>query len=148
MIIRTPAIHNVTRFNTPITKQFLKSHFFRLHVDGGANCSVTNYCDYLDTSWDITPYKIVGIGDGITCTAKVIFHLIFTDGSVLTITMFYSKEATETTVSPTDTVFSNADSFSGWWKIDNCATGNGELRSYKINGITRCSAPLVMQNKL
>ena len=62
--------------------------------------------------------------------------------------MFYSKEATETVVSPTDTVFSNADSFDSWCQMANCATGNGELRFYKTNGITRCSVPLVMHNKL
>ena len=110
-IIRTLAMHDATRFTTPITKQFLQSHFFKVQVDGGANRSVTNCRDCLHTSWDITPYKIGGIGDGITCTAKGIFHFICTDGSVLPITMFYSKEATETVVSPTDTVFSNADAF-------------------------------------
>ena len=93
-IIRTLAMHDATKFRQPITKQFLKTHHFRLQADGGANRSVTNCRDCMHTSWDITPYKIGGIGGGITCTAKGVFHLICTDGSVLPITMHYSKEAT------------------------------------------------------
>ena len=104
-IICTLTIHDKTRFTTPITKQFLQSHLFRLQIDGGANHLVINCCDCLHTSWNINPYKISGISDGITCTAKCIFHLICADGSVLPITILFSKEATETSISPTDAVF-------------------------------------------
>ena len=62
--------------------------------------------------------------------------------------MYFSKEATETVISPTDTVFSNADAYDSWWQIANCATGEGELRLYRSNGITRFSVPLVMRNQL
>ena len=109
---------------------------------------VTNNRDYLHTSWDITPYQIGGIGSGITCTTKGIFHIVCDVGSMIPVEMFYSNDATETVVSPTDTVFSNSDQFDSWWQISNCHTGGGELRFYKTNGITKCSTPLIMRNRL
>ena len=62
--------------------------------------------------------------------------------------MFYSAEATETVVSPTDAVFSNRQSYDSWWQIANCATGEGELKFYKSNEITIATIPLVMHNRL
>jgi len=60
-------------------------------------------------SWDINPYTIGDIGDGIKCTKKGLFHLICDDGSVLPVSMFYSNKSTETAVSPTDIAFCNTD---------------------------------------
>ena len=93
-ILQLLAQHDSTTFTSPLSYATLRKHGFRLNVDGGANRSVTNNLDYLHTSWDITPYSIGGIGKGITCTKKGLFHLICDDGSVLPVSMFYSKEAT------------------------------------------------------
>jgi len=62
--------------------------------------------------------------------------------------MFYSKDATETIVSPTDTVRSHPDQYDSWWQMCNCRTGKGDLRFYKSNGITRCNVDIHMRNKL
>ena len=147
-ILALLATDDSTNFTVPVTQAELGTTNFRLQVDGGANRSVTNNIDYLTTSWEIAPYRIGGIGAGITCTAKGIFHIICSDGSVLPVEMFYSAEATETIVSPTDTVSNNSTDFDSWWQLANCRTGGGELRFYKTNGITRCSIPLRMHNKL
>ena len=70
-------------FTVPITKLLLASRCFCLQADSGANRSVTNNKDMLHVSWDIANYSIGGIGDGIVCTEKGVFHLIYNDGSVL-----------------------------------------------------------------
>ena len=62
--------------------------------------------------------------------------------------MFYSTDATETVISPTDAVFSNSDTFDSWWQMADCKTGAGNLRFYKSDEITIASVPLVMRNKL
>ena len=69
----------------------------------------------LHISWGIAEYVIGGIGDGIKCTAKGVFHLLCDDGSVLPVTMYYSPMAIETVVSPTDIVFSNTNKYDSWW---------------------------------
>ena len=109
---------------------------------------MTNNKECLHTYWEITPYTIGGIGDGIICTGKGIFHPVCDDASVIPITMFYSADSTETVVSPTDAVFSNRQSYDSWWQIANCATGSGELRFDKSNKITIANMPLVMHNRL
>ena len=147
-ILTILAKHDSTQFTRAVTPDLLRQQHFRLQVNGGANRSVTNNRDYLHTSWDITPYKISGIGSGIACTAKGIFNIVCDDGSIIPVEMFYSAAATETVVSPTDTVFSNSDQFDSWWQISNCQTGGGELRFYKTDGITRCCVPLRMRNRL
>ena len=103
------AKENSSRFYIPITCHLLATHMFRLQADGGANLSVTNNRGMLYVSWDIAYYCIGGIGDGIKCTAKGMFHLLCDDGSILPVTMYYSPMATEMVVSPTHIVFSNAN---------------------------------------
>ena len=93
-------------------------------------------------------YNIGGIDTDITCTSKGIFHIICTNGSVIPGEIFFSKDATEAAVSPTDTVFTNSASFDSWWQTSNCLTGGGELRFYETNVITHFSILLHMHNKL
>ena len=82
-------------------------------------------------SWDVNPYTIGSIGEGITCTNSGLFHLICDDVSVLPVSMLNSKEATETVISPTDIVFCNADTYDSWWQLSNCIQGTGDLIFYK-----------------
>ena len=69
----------------------------------------------MHTSWDINPYTIGSIGDGITCTKKELSHFIYDDESVLPVSIFYFKEATEMVLYPTDIVFYNTDVYDSWW---------------------------------
>ena len=139
---------NESRFSTPITRHLLKKQMFRLQADGGANRSVNNNRDMLHVSWDIEEYSIGGIGDGIECTVKRLFHLLCDDGFVLPVTMYYSPMATETVVSPTDIIFSNANKYDSWWQNNNCASGEGSLRFYNSDGLATSTMALKMRNKL
>ena len=82
------------------------------------------------------------------CTKKGLFHLICNDGSVLPVSMFYSKEATERVLSPTDIVFCSADVYDSWWLLFNGLKGTGELRFYKSSKINRAILQITMRNKL
>ena len=102
----------------------------------------------LHVSWDIINYSIGGIGDGIVCTAKGVFHLICDDGSVLPNQMYYSPMATETVISPTDIVFSNANKYDSCWQCNNCKSEQEPLWFYNSNGITTSTVPPRMHNKI
>ena len=78
-ILKLLATEDGVRFSTLLKKTMLCQHIFRIQADGGDNFSVTPNRDILHTSWNILPYKIVGIGNGIGCTAKGVFHMICED---------------------------------------------------------------------
>ena len=113
-ILNLLASDDKTRFTHHMKTAQLVMAKFRLQVDGGTNRLVANNMDYFTTSWQIEPYQIGGIGAGITCTAKGIFHIICSNGSIVPVEMFYSREAIETIVSPTDTVYNNSTDFDSW----------------------------------
>ena len=79
----------------------------RIQADGGANRSVTNHYNIMNSIWEIKPHYIGGIGSGIKCTHRGIYKLLSDDDTILNVEMFYSKEATETVISPTDIVMTN-----------------------------------------
>ena len=147
-ILTILANDNATRFTNPIDCTFTRLHPFRLQTDGGANHSITKNRDFLRTYWDIAPYNIGGIRAGIVCTGKVIFHLICDNNSIIPITMFFSTDATETVISPTDAVFSNSYYFDSWWQMADYTTGTGNLWFYSSNEITIASVPLIVCNRL
>ena len=53
----------------------LTTYLILIQSDGGSNSSVTNNVHNLHLSWGIPPYTIGGIGEGIVCSKKGIFHL-------------------------------------------------------------------------
>ena len=102
----------------------------------------------MHTSWDIAPYQIGGIGSGIPCTKKGIFHLVCNEESVLPVSIFYSAEAINKVLSPTDILFCNVDKYDSWWQSSNCSKGNRESQIYKSNTITRATISTTWVNKL
>ena len=62
--------------------------------------------------------------------------------------MFYSPEATETLVSPTDIVTSSNGLYTSWTHISHCNTGRGSLEFWSWTGIIHHCIPLVMKNCL
>ena len=102
IILTLLANNDTSRFNTPINKNFISLHYFQIQLDRGVNHSVTNSRDYIHTYWDINSYSIDSIEEGIFCTEKFIFHLVCDDRCIMSITMFFSADATNTVVSPTD----------------------------------------------
>ena len=99
--------------------------------DGGANRSVTNDVSSLHHVVDITPHRIGGIGHGIKCTKKGWYDLISTNNEVLTVPMFYSSQATETVVSPTDVVNTYGKVYDSVLQNFDLKDGDGHLIFYK-----------------
>ena len=105
---------DTTWYTSPITLDNLQKQRFELQADGGTNCSVTNIKDIFTSFWDIEPYYMGGIGDGIKCTGKGIFPLLCSDGSTILIQMYDSPDASCTVISPTDMVV-NDKIYNSWW---------------------------------
>ena len=119
----------------------------RIQADGGANRSVTNHPNIMNSMWEIKPHYIGGIGSGIKCTHRGVYKLISDDDTILNVEMFYSKEATETVISPTDIVMTN-NMFNSWCQTANCSTKTGNLKFYSTEQKLQCNISLVMINKL
>ena len=119
----------------------------RIQADGGANRSVTNHYNIMNSIWEIKPHYIGGICSGIQCTHKGIYKLLSDDDTILNVEMFYSKEATETVISPTDIVMTN-NMFNSWSQTANCSTKTGNLKFYSTKQKLQCNISLVMINKL
>ena len=113
---------------SPINETTFKSQTFKLQVDSGENKPVTNNRDMLHASREIAFYKIDGIRDRIVCTSKVVFHLIYDNGLVLPVIIFYSEQVTEMVILPKYIIFPNMDACDSWWQVDNCSLKVGELR--------------------
>ena len=84
-------------------------------MDGGANTSISNDLSLFSTFWRIPDYNIGGVAAGteVICTHRGIFHMRTRSGTYIPILIYYSKDASCTVVSPTDTVFQSTD-FSYW----------------------------------
>ena len=62
--------------------------------------------------------------------------------------MFFSAQATETVISPTDIVSHNTSTYDSWTQNSHVKWGVGYLRVYSESGINSVKASLQMQNKL
>ena len=73
--------------------------------------------------------------------------MISDDDTILNVEMFYSKQATETVISPTDIVMTN-NMFNSWCQTANCSAKTGNLKFYSTEQKLQCNISLVMINKL
>jgi hypothetical protein len=83
---------------------------FRVHVDGGANRSITNDSTNLQNYKNIKKYPISGVAAGeaaLTCTGVGYFPWQADTGKVVLVRCFYSPDAADTILSPTDIVVNN-----------------------------------------
>ena len=62
--------------------------------------------------------------------------------------MFYSEQATETVISPTDIVTRNSETFDSWTQTSNVKAKTGNLQIYSESGLHRSQVDLHMSNKL
>ena len=59
----------------------------------------------------ISPHYIGGIGSGIKCTSKGWYDIIAMDNTTISVPMFYSPNANDTVISPTDIVNTYPDQY-------------------------------------
>ena len=63
---------------------------------------------------NIPDYYIGGIGSGIKCTTMVIYHLHYKKGNLLPVHMYFTEDANETVLLPTDIVTTHEGTFDSW----------------------------------
>ena len=83
----------------------------QVQLDGGANCSITNNPAIL-TRYQPTPgYAIYGVNKddvALTCTARGYIPWAADNGDIVYVPCYYSPDAAETIISPTDVVMSHS----------------------------------------
>ena len=105
--------------------------------DSGANRIVTDDLTLLDNIQFIHDYPMGGCNKdnvAITCTAKGIMKLADTDGSIIRVTAYYSKEVDGTIVSPTAIIRQHSDKFSSFIQYSNCDNNSGNIRLVARHG--------------
>ena len=131
----------------------------RMHLDGGANRSVTDDLRLLHNIRNIPKYEMHGAQKGepsITCTKIGFIQLMCRGRGVLNVKTYYSPNISETILSPGDITQSSDNNFSLWEQVCNIENGKGYIRfssrsglqcvtvdTYLINGLWYAKQPLL-----
>jgi hypothetical protein len=136
----TTAAHHVTSLRTKM----------QLHIDRGANRSVTPDKQLLLKYRNIKPYKISGINkDEIALLCKGVGYLPWQapDGTTLLVKCYYSPTAVDTIISPSDVVLNHIMTFTSWMQHSDLTTCTGYI-DFITHDNTRVHFPLVENNGL
>lgn len=102
-----------------------------VQVDSGANRSITKTKDLLSRYESTTQaYNIYGVGKdevAVQCTGKGFLPWQSENGDILYIPCYYSEQAADTIISPTDVVLSHKQLYSGWAQFAHVNTGRGKI---------------------
>ena len=123
----------------------------RVHVDGGANRSITNNKNHLIRYKNIKKYPMSGVsseGPALICTGVGFFPWHADDGNIVLVKCYYSEQAKDTIISPTDIVVNNITNFDGWGQHSNLDDGTGYVEFYRRNGEGRLRYTLHSSNGL
>jgi hypothetical protein len=123
---------------------------FQLHIDGGANRSITADSGILLNFRNIKPYTISGVNkDDITVVCTGIGYLPWRapDGTMLLVKCYYSDHAANTIISPSDIVLNHLSEYSSWTQHSNLSTGTGYI-DFITHQNQRVRFPLYAQNGL
>ena len=122
----------------------------KVHIDGGANRSITNDERLLHNIQPISNYKMRG-ADGnptINCTKVGYFRLLSQGYGTINVKMYYSPEVTETIASPGDITSSSDNIFEIWNQHANMSNGTGYIEFSSKSGLQRAKIPTVKRNGL
>ncbi len=123
----------------------------RVHVDGGANRSITNNKDQLINYKNIKKYPMSGVsaeGPALVCTGVGYFPWQADTGEIVLVKCYHSEQAADTILSPTDIVVNNITNFEGWGQHSNMDTGTGYIEFYRRNNEGRLRYTLYTTNGL
>jgi hypothetical protein len=99
----------------------------KIQIDGGANRSITSRQDLLHRYKPTNAYPIYGVNKddvALQCVGRGYLPWIADSGDTLYIPMFFSPEAAETIISPTDVVLSHSHIYCAWAQFSHCTTGH------------------------
>mmetsp|Transcript_10383 Transcript_10383/g.14952 ORF Transcript_10383/g.14952 Transcript_10383/m.14952 type:complete len:1434 (-) Transcript_10383:2326-6627(-) len=110
------------------------SQTVRVHVDGGANRSLTSDRNQLIHFKNIKKYPMAGVssdGPALICTGVGYLPWQADNGELVLVKCYYSDSAADTIISPTDIVVNNISNFEGWGQYSNIDLGKGYVEFYR-----------------
>ena len=122
----------------------------RVHIDGGANRSITNDERLLHNVRNIKQYNMSG-ADGkptITCTKVGYFRMMSEGYGVIHVKMYYSPEVSETIASPGDITSSKDNVFEAWNQYSDMSNGTGYIEFSSKSGLQKAKIPTRSHNGL
>jgi hypothetical protein len=123
----------------------------RIHVDGGANRSLTNDKSQLIKFKNIKKYPMAGVssdGPALICTGVGYLPWQADTGTIVLVKCYYSSDAADTIISPTDIVVNNISNYKGWGQYSNLDTATGYVEFYGRDGIENLRFTLTASNGL
>ena len=123
----------------------------RIHVDGGANRSITNDRSQLIKYRNIKKYPMSGVAAGepaLICTGLGYLPWQSDQGEIILVKCYYSEHAAETIVSPNDIVINHIQDFDSWGQHSNIDTGTGRLEFHRRSASPSLTYSLSSQNGL
>jgi hypothetical protein len=122
----------------------------KIHIDGGANRSLTNDITLLHDFKYIKKYAMNGINSdspALYCTGVGLLPWKAPNGDILFVKCYYSADAADTILSPTDIVITDLTDFNAWTQHSNVDTGKGYIRFHRRDQ-DHLTYPLYSQNGL
>jgi hypothetical protein len=100
-----------------------------LHIDGGANRSITNDSTLLLHMQHIRPYYMSSArqADSIKCMALGYLPWQAPNGRIILVECYFSKQATDTIISLSDVVLTHNMAFTSWTQHANMTNGTGHI---------------------
>ena len=123
----------------------------QVQLDGGANRSLTNDKSILHNYKEIARYPMMGIKDNdvaLTCTGKGYIPWCATTGDLLYVPCYYSPDAAETIILPTNVVLSHSHLYNAFSQFGHCTTGKGNVTFYRNQGTSHAIFDLHLKNGL
>jgi hypothetical protein len=123
----------------------------RVNIDGGANRSLTNDRSHLISFRNIKRYPMAGVAvdiNALVCTGVGYLPWQADDGTMVLVKCYYSPNAAEAIISPTDVIVNNASDFTAWSQYSNIDTGQGYIEFHCRNSYKKIIFTLSSQNGL
>ncbi len=123
----------------------------RVHIDGGANRSITNDISLLSNFKNIKRYSMQGVAanePALYCTDIGLLPWKAYNGDVIFVKCYYSEAAADTIISPTDVVINHITAFNAWGQYSNIDTGEGRIEFHHRNHDTPIIFTLTASNDL
>ena len=124
---------------------------YRIHLDGGANMSITNDANKLVNFRNIKRHAIAGVADGgpaLYATGIGYLPWRSSEGHTLLVKCYYSLNAAETVISPNDIVLNHISDYSGWTQHSDMDEGSGYVAFHHRNKNTTTKFHLSAHNGL
>ena len=134
---------------TYIRKMCDSTKEIRMHMDSGANRSITDDDRLLYDVRKIEPYYMHGAQSGeadIVCTKVGFLRLACQGGGSIQVKVFYSPNISETILSPGDITIAEDNNFVQWNQLCDHEKGRGSIRFSSRSGIQQSIVNTYLRN--